>query len=502
MEMREILQKLQFGNPVAEFDQKLENYFLVTDIFRSVIAGSVDMIAGDKGTGKTAIYQHLKRSYKNIPELEGVEIIAGFNPSGEPLFRRLGNEEKMTEGQYKTIWKMYFLSLAGNWLLKNFRGQNTPALKKLEALLLKVDLLSADDSAGTIFTHLLDWLHLNATPKSIGMNFTFNEFGIPVFSPKVELGKGNTAEAVAPENISHEETFKILEAALVEKKVILWIVMDRLDEAFVGRPDIEALALRALLRTFMDFQSNNFYLKLFVRNDLYRKIIHDDFVNLDHVSGRRKEIVWDDEDLLAMLSQRIRNNVELFRTVGINTAQVSDHQLIYTIFPLKVHPGSQSSSSWRWMLNQIRDGNWIKSPRNLIDLCILAQDEQLRREHRNPRKFEVNIPLIEAEALKRAAVRLSKERIEDTLMAEYGEDVKTAIKAFRYGKAEHDEESLALLFGVDVAAARLYADILHNIGFLETCGELYKVPPIYRPGLNIKLGKGFPNPDNHKITNY
>jgi hypothetical protein len=145
------------------------------------------------------------------------------------------------------------------------------------------------------------------------------------------------------------------------------------------------------------------------------------------------------------------------------------------------------------MLNQIRDGNWVKSPRNLIDLCIMAQEEQLRRDRHAPRKLAENVPFIVMDALKNAAIRLSKQRIEDTLMAEYGEDVKIAIKAFRNGKAEQDEESLALLFGVDVAAARLIATVLSDIGFLEQDGELYKVPPLYRPGLNITKGKAFNN---------
>jgi len=499
MKIHEILQMLRFGNPVAEYDQGLENYFLVTDAFRHVLSGAVDIIAGDKGTGKTAIYQHLKRFYKDIPELEGVEIMTGFNPSGEPLFRRLGDEEKMTEGQYVTIWKMYFLSLAGNWLLKKYRGQNTQALKKLEGLLSKVDLLSVDDSAGTIFTRLLNWLHLNATPKAIGMDITFNEYGIPAFTPKIELGEGKSEEKKTAEIISHHDAFHLLEAALREKNITLWIVMDRLDEAFVGRPDIEALALRALVRTFMDITSVNIRLKLFVRNDLFRKITRQGFVNLTHVNARRKEIIWDDEDLLAMLGQRVKNNAELFRTMGINSSKISDLQILNIIFPLKINPGAQGPKTWQWILNQIRDGNWVKSPRNLIDLCVMAQEEQLRTERRSARAYGEDTPLIEAESLRKAGIRLSKQRIEDTLMAEYGEDVKIAIKAFRNGKAEHDEESLAILFGVDVAGARLIATVLNDIGFLEQSGEMYKVPPLYRPGLNIKKGKPFPSPGKHKV---
>lgn len=241
----------------------------------------------------------------------------------------------------------------------------------------------------------------------------------------------------------------------------------------------------------MDLSHDYLKIKLFVRNDLFRKITREGFVNLTHVNARRKEIVWDDEDLLAMLCQRIRSNGEVLRRIGVNTTRASDKTIFNTMFSHKVYPGRNSQTTWRWMLNQIRDGNWVKAPRNLIDLCIMAQEEQLRQERRNSREFAVNVPLIEANAVKKAAARLSAQRIEDTLMAEYGEDVKTAIKAFRNGKAEHNEESLADLFGVEVAAARLIAKVLSDIGFLEQTRGIYKVPPLYRPGLNITKGKAF-----------
>lgn len=493
MKVYEILQKIQFGNPVAEFDQDLQSYFLITDTFRYLVSGNFEVIAGDKGTGKTAIYQHLKHTYKKIPELYGVEVIPGFNLSGEPLFRRLGDESKLTEGQYITIWKMYFLSLGGNWLIKNSFGQKSFALNKLEGILSKIGLLSIDDTAGGVFSRLMGWLRLNATPKVLGVDVSFNEFGIPVFTPKIELGKGNIEENTNPDVISHQEAFDTLNTALAEKNIVLWIAIDRLDEAFVGRPDIETLALRALIRTFMDMSYDYLRIKLFVRNDLFRKITREGFVNLTHVHARRKEIMWDDEDLLAVITHRIKNNPEILRAIGFNVNKASDQQIFSLMFPPKVYPGPKSSSTWNWMLNQIRDGNNVKPPRNMIDLCIMAQEEQLRHERRHSREYATNIPLIEPDSLKKASVRLSKQRIEDTLMAEYGDDVKTTIKAFRNGKAEHNEESLSELFGVDVVAARLIAKVLTDVGFLEEYHNTYKVPPLYCSGLNITKGKAFNN---------
>ena len=337
----------------------------------------------------------------------------------------------------------------------------------------------------------MGWIRLNATPKTVGVDFSFNEFGIPVFSPKIELGSANSKEDVKPETISHQDAYEILNAALADRNIILWIALDRLDEAFVGRPDIEALALRALIRAFMDLKYSNVRLKLFVRNDLFRKITREGFVNLTHVHAQRKEIMWDEDDLLTLITNRIKNNPEIFRLIGVNVKKLSSHQVFDIMFPSKVY--QQGSSTWNWMLNAIRDGNSVRPPRNLIDLCIMAQEEQLRIERRNPREYAINRPLIEVEALKKAVVRLSKQRIEDTLMAEYGEDVKTAIKAFRNSKAEHNEETLSVLFGVDIVVTRLIATVLTGIGFLEETRDGYKVPALYRPGLNIVQGKAYLN---------
>jgi hypothetical protein len=446
---------------VAEYDKKLQNYFVVTDAFQHLVSGEADIVSGDKGTGKTAIYQYLKTSYKTVPELSGVEVITGFNPSGEPIFRRLGDEAKLTEGQYVTIWKMYFLSLVGNWLLREYRGSLNPKLQKLESLLGKIGLLNSGESANTVFSRLVEWLRTNAAPKELGVDISFNESGIPVYTPKIVIGKKEThSEHIPIEMISHDEAFSILDKALAEKSKIAWVVLDRLDEAFIGRPDIEIPALRALIRTFMDLQPYDYVrVKLFVRKDLFRKITQEGFVNLTHVNARCTEIGWEESDLLEMVCQRIRTSGEILRYAGLS--RLNDKALFYAIFP-----------------------------RNLIDLCGFAQDFQLKKDRNTNREFGPNSALIESDSLKKAAVKLSNQRLTDTLMAEYGNDVKVAIKAFENSKAEHTEETLATLFGFsDPHQTRLVARILCDVGFLEKIDETYRVPFLYRPALNITKGK-------------
>lgn len=263
--------------------------------------------------------------------------------------------------------------------------------------------------------------------------------------------------------------------------------MDRLDEAFPGSPMIEIPALRALFRTYLDVQAfDSLRLKLFVRKDLFRRIIKNGFVNLTHVNARKFEIVWDEEDLMALLIARVRESGNF-----INAAELqafSDTEVFYRLFPEKIFQRENQSTTWNWMMTRIRDGNDIKAPRSLIDLIEKARQTQLRYEARDPREFSMDTPLIDADSVKRAHSALSTQRVEDTLLAEAA-DLAPQIEKFRNGKSEQTAATIASLLGMDEQQARPVIQSLTEIGFLEEIGSSYKVPALYRDGLSITQGK-------------
>jgi Cdc6-like AAA superfamily ATPase len=100
LEFKNILQSLYLGNSVAEFDEALEKYFVETTTFRAIIEEKGDIIAGDKGTGKTALFKILLQRYRSRPELKNVEVVPGFNVSGNPVFQRLTEGKPLSEGEY------------------------------------------------------------------------------------------------------------------------------------------------------------------------------------------------------------------------------------------------------------------------------------------------------------------------------------------------------------------------------------------------------------------
>lgn len=487
VKMKDAVQRLNLGNSVAEFDEALSKYFVETEPFRALILNRADILAGDKGTGKTAIFRVLRQRYTSIPEMKGVEVIPGFNPTGNPVFQRLAQEQLLTEGQYVSLWKAFVLSLVGNWLLAIFGSDASASIRRLDEMLRRTGLRSEDDAAATIFSRLLNTVRRIFNPKSAEVQFTFSESGIPIVIPKVEFGsaKDEKSSTIIP----HEDALRLLNESLKEMGVTVWVVLDRLDEAFQGFPAVEVPALRALFRTYLDLlEFDQLRLKLFVRRDLFRKVTKGGFVNLTHVNARKVEIIWDEDDLLNLLCQRFRENGDFLKMIGI--ADGSNKQIFDAIFPAQIDAGERKPTSWNWLMARIRDGNNIKPPRNLIDLVIKAREAQLRREEREARNFEKGVPVLEADSIRRALTRLSIDRVEDTLLAEAG-DAAELIEKFRGAKSEYDLNSLADLLNVKADEALTVAKPLIDIGFLEQVGENYKVPLLYRDGLEISQGKAF-----------
>lgn len=492
IDSKSTLQLLRLGQSVAEFDDSLEKYFIENQAYHSLINDRADFIAGDKGTGKTAVYKILQKRYSTTPELKNTEVIAGFNPIGNPVFQRLVQQDidVLTEGQYVSVWKTYMLSLVGNWLIDIVGDDFSDNLKALHKLLDETKLLSKGNKPETIFGKIITLIKETFIPNSSETTFTISETGLPIVSQKFTFGDSSKKDNTKVNEITHEEAFELLNNCLHEVGYSIWIALDRLDEAFQGYPAIEVPALRALLRTYLDLLAfDKIRLKIFVRKDLFRKIIGDGFVNLTHINARKVEIVWDDADLLNLLSRRVRDSSEFIQAMEAHAD--SDEILFYKIFPDKVDAADRKPTTFNWIMSRIRDGNDIRAPRNLIDLVGKATEEQIRADSRTPRLINENERLVMSEALRNALSRLSDQRVQDTLLAEVGPEIAGYINKFNSEKAEHNLETLAAVLELDGEKLQYAIKQLIETGFLEEIKETWKIPMLYRDGLGITQGKAF-----------
>lgn len=487
--VKNLLKELNLGNSVAEFENSLESYFVETETFNALVSGKIDIVAGDKGTGKTALYKILKKRYREFKELENIEIIPAFNPSGNPVFQSITQKEPLSEAEYNELWKAYILSICGNWLIGIYGPTYSPSIAKLAALLEGLDFLTGNDSPPTVFARIVAKIGQMVSWKSVSTRVVVQPDGSFEFEPKVEFGAEEEVNKIPHEAIDLTQALTLLNRCFIECEIIAWIAIDRLDEAFQGFENVEIPALRALFRTYLDFNEfSNLKIKLFVRRDLFRRIVGDGFVNLTHINAMKKEIIWDEEDLLNLLCRRIRLNEKFCREIGIFDAP--DSAVFSALFPNQVDQGLRKPKTWVWVMRRIRDGNDVKPPRNLIDLITFARDAQLRREDRDPREYREDTKAFEPEALRKALSLPSEQRVNDTLLAE-AKALAPLVERFRRGKAEHNEESIALLFGIGTREVTTFVKPLIDLGFLEEIKGNYKIPALYREGLEVTQGKGF-----------
>jgi hypothetical protein len=489
MRVSEILNELNLGKSVADSDNRLDNYFVDTHTFNVLTKGQRDIVAGDKGTGKTALYRILMARHRQVVSLRTTEIVTAFNISGSPVFQQLLTIPEQTEGLYIAFWKTYFLTLVGNWMLDKPTIVKQSALRRVEFFLMQHGLKTADISPGNIFTRLLGRFPKSFVPKTIEVDMGVSEAGQPHIKPRIDFAP---PAAVQPPNffgVDYISGLQLLEASLLESNLTVWIALDRLDEAFLGHPGVEIPALRALLRTYLDLQAiDHIKLKLFLRKDLFRKVTAGRFVNLTHINDQKIEIIWDDEDLLNLLIVRVKDNPLVVGELKLHG--LSNNEAFYKLFPEKISQGEKQSVTWKWILSRIRDGNKVVAPRNLIDFVENCREVQLRSEIRSPREYSVGISLIDADSVRKAHKILSQTRVQDTLIAESAE-LAPHIERFRKKKAEHNIDSLCQLHQCSADEAVSIANALIDVGFLEEVGNTYKIPMLYRDGLGVTQGKAF-----------
>lgn len=82
----ELLRKLSFGTQVAEEETSaLARYFVETNQWDKISKGEKDLIRGDKGAGKSAIYSLLVNRQSEFFDNE-ILIVGAENPRGDTVF--------------------------------------------------------------------------------------------------------------------------------------------------------------------------------------------------------------------------------------------------------------------------------------------------------------------------------------------------------------------------------------------------------------------------------
>jgi len=235
-------------------------------------------------------------------------------------------------------------------------------------------------------------------------------------------------------------------------------------------------------------------LKVFLRTDIWNRIIEEGFREASHIT-RHITISWNDNSTMNLIARRLlRNNAIIdYYKVDIDAILKSAtdiENLFYRFFPDQVDVGEKSPKTFKWLLSRTSDATGVYSPREIIHLLNSLKAEQLKR-YENGIDPPADERLFERVTFKEALPEVSTVRLEQTLYAEYPE-LKKYIEALTEQKTDHSSVSLASLWETTSDKAKTIADALVTAGFFEKrrddSSHRYWVPFLYRDALKLSQG--------------
>jgi hypothetical protein len=139
-----------------------------------------------------------------------------------------------------------------------------------------------------------------------------------VVSGKISIGEP-TDDARKKGARSLDELFSLLDNSLKEADFRAWVLLDRLDVAFIDNHTLEENALRALMRLYSDIRNyGSISLKIFIREDIWKRITYAGFREASHIT-RFVVLGWDRLSLLNLLMRRALSNDLIVGEFDINT---------------------------------------------------------------------------------------------------------------------------------------------------------------------------------------
>jgi hypothetical protein len=125
MKRVDLLKQMSFGSQIAEDEvNALASYFVETNQWRKIANGEIDIIRGEKGAGKSAIYALLTTRVDDFFD-RGILLVAAENPRGATVFKDLVADPPTTEQEFIVLWKLYVLAIIARQM-RDYDMPNTP----------------------------------------------------------------------------------------------------------------------------------------------------------------------------------------------------------------------------------------------------------------------------------------------------------------------------------------------------------------------------------------
>ncbi len=492
-------ERINFGNRVAEDEEnQFPDYFLPTRYWKNLINGKVDVVLGPKGSGKSALYLNLLSKEEELKN-KNILLFKAENPRGDTIFS-LFNQitatstyespkvEYLIEQDIIAFWKLYFLTIIVTGL--NKEQQEECELKKVIEIFEECGLIPTEKNLKNIFRHVIHYLK-----QVVTLQFFQPEVELDPLSGTIKSIKGKISfEELSPKKIEEghltlDDLFDLVNKGLEKSKNQIWVAIDRLDVAFQEDLTLEKRALKSLFIVYNSLKRyTNINLKIFLRDDIWEKITVDGLREASHIT-KKETIEWSKNNTFFLILKRILKSTEICDLYNCNAQGVlvnieNQRALFNQIFPINMElPNGEVKPTFDWMLEMLRDGNNLFTPREIIHLLNeinSTQEEMLRVGN----SVEGN-KLYSKEALKNSIKEVSKVKFEQTLLAENPHLVDLINSNFRYATSKINLDWVKETFELpNDNQAHGFCETFQKVGFLKRLNvDEYWIPYLYQEAL-------------------
>jgi hypothetical protein len=413
-ERRLDLSHLDLGAPAAERDIRrgLTHYFVESEAFHRVSSGAKTIILGNRGSGKSAIFQMLAVRARRLRNSH-VIALAPEDYSYELLQRSLVTEAAGSwakVGAYAAAWKYLLYVLVMKSLAKD------------------AERVGKRDPLGRIARYVRDNHQLGQhSTLSALVSYLKRLEGIKIGPLEAGIKTRELEKLYKLEEINH--LLADLEVVLVKQSVI--VLIDELDRGWDASEDAQSFVAGLFQACVsMNSLSPNLTVYMSLRRELYDNIpaLYEDaqkYRDMIEVIG------WDRGGLQRLIARRVGHSLAEAAKKGSNPSApeaMSDADLWNLLFRATLSPKRGAS------LDFLTDRTLYR-PRELIQFCQEAVDEA--RESRSSAPLDLGV-------IRAAEVRYSEERTKD-IAAEYRfqyPGLLNVFEVFRGAGPEWDRDDL------------------------------------------------------------
>jgi DNA polymerase III delta prime subunit len=316
------LQKFNFGNIEANDDKLLFDSICKTSAINEFLNGSKNIVLGEKGTGKTALFRLIKEDklkfkpvngYKNI--IIPVEDNFQYKNIKSKLLNLISSVNEEDDFKYQIVWELFFFQ------------KITQRISKLNILL--------PDTIGKAIDLCNSLLNSSQIDDLVKSKYTFGvklyDTATSIFPDLYVTKEPTTNESTNKTNslekleIDLDEFKQEINDFLINNELNIIITIDRLDE-FVSRnsQDIQLKMLEALIAVEREFgRYSNIELKIFLRDDLFKQLSFEG-IGYDKVISKKIDLIWTPEKIREFIAKRIHTNY--LSVFGLNNLILSVNQ--------------------------------------------------------------------------------------------------------------------------------------------------------------------------------